>query len=75
MLVVRPKARGPGIGKKLTGECLERARRGRARVIALHTSPVIEVALRMYLRMGFYLARPLPDRFGVPYALYVMEVR
>jgi len=34
----------------------------------------MEVALSMYLNMGFKLARHVPDRFGVPYAVYLMSV-
>jgi len=71
MLVVDPAARGRGIGRALTQACLERARRDRAEVIALHTSPAMEVALALYLNMGFKLLRRVPDRFGVPYAVYV----
>ena len=71
MLVVDPAARGQGIGSRLTGECIDRARRDGAAVIALHTSPAMEVALAMYLRMGFRLERSVPDRFGVPYGLYL----
>jgi hypothetical protein len=32
------------------------------------------VALAMYLKMGFKLERPLPDRFGVPYGLYLLRL-
>ncbi|HEY0112604.1 MAG TPA: GNAT family N-acetyltransferase [Allosphingosinicella sp.] len=71
MLVVDPAARGRGVGRRLTEECIERARRDGAAVIALHTSPAMEVALAMYLRMGFKLERRVPDRFGVPYGLYL----
>ncbi len=71
MLVVDPSARGAGIGRALTLACLDLARRDRAEVIALHTSPAMEVALALYLRMGFKLLRGVPDRFGVPYAVYV----
>ena len=28
----------------------------------------------MYLRMGFRLEREVPDRFGVPYAVYLKEL-
>jgi ribosomal protein S18 acetylase RimI-like enzyme len=77
MLVVHPDARGTGIGRKLTEECLRRARRDGAAYIALHTSPKMETALAMYLRMGFQLEKHLPDRYGVPYGLYLrsLEVR
>src|SRR5689334_13501848 len=53
MLVVDPAVRGKGLGRRLTQECLARARRDRSPVIALHTSPIMTVALPMYLRMGF----------------------
>src|ERR1700712_5148432 len=53
MLVVAPDARGLGIGRTLTEACVARARRDRAPEIALHTSPIMTVALPMYLRMGF----------------------
>lgn len=71
MLVVDPAARGQGIGRGLTEACIELARRDGARAIALHTSPAMEVALGLYLRMGFRLERSVPDRFGVPYGLYL----
>ena len=74
MLVVRPRARGRGIGRMLAAECVKRAKRDGAALIALHTSPAMEVALAMYLRMGFTLLRRVPDRFGVPYAVYTMPV-
>jgi GNAT superfamily N-acetyltransferase len=53
MLVVDPASRGGGLGWGLTEECIDRARRGGSPVIALHTSPIISVALPMYLGMGF----------------------
>jgi len=71
MLVADPAHRGLGIGKSLTEECLRRARRDRATVIALHTSPIMTVALPMYLRMGFAKVRATPDILGVPYAVYL----
>ena len=75
MLVVSPAARGGGLGRRLTQECIHRAVRDGADVIALHTSPAMEVALAMYLRMGFKLERKVPDRFGVPYGLYIKDLR
>ena len=74
MLVVAPPARGKGVGRQLTEECIERARRDEASLISLHTSPAMEVALAMYLRMGFRLVRTVPDRFGVPYGLYTLKL-
>ena len=70
MLAVDPAARGKGIGRALTQECLARAGRDGARVIALHTSPIMTVALPMYVRMGFARLRDAPAIFGVEYAVY-----
>ena len=75
MLVVDPAARGHGIGRMLTEACIDKARRDGAAVIALHTSPAMEVALALYLRMGFRLEKKVPDRFGVPYAVYLKALR
>ena len=74
MLVVDPAHRGRGIGRSLTQECLDRAHRDRAPLVSLHTSPAMEVALSMYLRMGFKLHRRVPDRFGVPYGVYTLSI-
>jgi ribosomal protein S18 acetylase RimI-like enzyme len=74
MLVVDPAARGKGIGRRLTEECLRRAERDQAPVIALHTTPIMTVALPMYLRMGFARVREAPDILGVPYAVYVKSL-
>jgi GNAT superfamily N-acetyltransferase len=74
MLVVDPAARGTGIGRQLTEACIDRARRDGARLIALHTSPAMVVALAMYLKMGFVLERRVPDRFGVTYGVYVLHL-
>jgi ribosomal protein S18 acetylase RimI-like enzyme len=75
MLVVDPASRGEGIGRALTEECLARARRDRSAVIALHTSPIMTVALPMYLRMGFELVREAPPIHGVPYAVYLKRLQ
>ena len=74
MLVVDPAHRGAGIGRALTEECLARARRDRSPVIALHTSPIMTVALPMYLRMGFERVSDAPPIFGVPYAVYLKRL-
>lgn len=70
MLVVDPIDRGKGLGHALTSECLARARRDRCQVIALHTSPIMTVALPMYLKMGFSKVHDAPPIHGVPYAVY-----
>ena len=74
MLVVEPAARGCGIGGALTNECIRRAERDDATVIALHTSPIMKVALPMYERMGFEFLREAPSTFGVPYGIYIKNL-
>ena len=70
MLVVDPAFRGKGLGRALSNECIARAKRDASPVIALHTSPVMAVALAMYLKMGFVKAYDAPPIYGVEYAVY-----
>jgi GNAT superfamily N-acetyltransferase len=70
MLVVDPAFRGKGIGRALSGECIARAKRDGSPIIALHTSPIMSVALPMYQKMGFVKAYDAPPIFGVAYAVY-----
>src|ERR1700761_5410383 len=72
MLSVGPAARGQGIGRQLSEAWIVRARRDGASVIALHTSPVMTVALTMYLRLGFVHHRDIAHRNGLPYAVYTL---
>ena len=53
LLAVHPDARGAGLGRLLTEECLRRARSLGAPVVGLHTARIMEVAQAMYERMGF----------------------
>ena len=74
MLVVAPKARGQGIGKALTNECIKRAKRDGAKTVALHTSHIMQTALAMYLRMGFLYKKAAPIIFGVEYGVYTLSL-
>jgi GNAT superfamily N-acetyltransferase len=74
LLSVHPLARGRGIGRQLAQACIDRARRDGVQTIGLHTSPVMTIALPMYLRMGFVHFRDIPNRNGVPYALYTLRL-
>jgi ribosomal protein S18 acetylase RimI-like enzyme len=74
MLVVAPDCRGEGIGRALTLACEQRARRDGARTMALHTSPIMEVALGMYLRMGFAVERAVAPIHGVAYNVYTKSL-
>jgi GNAT superfamily N-acetyltransferase len=59
LLAVAPGARGRGIGAALMQECVRRARATGATALSLHTSDLMQVALRMYERMGFVRAPEL----------------
>jgi len=73
MLVVDPAHRGIGLGRGLTECCIDRARNLGAKAIGLHTSPIMEVALGLYLRMGFKKMQDIDDIYGVPYAIYKLD--
>jgi ribosomal protein S18 acetylase RimI-like enzyme len=75
MLAVDPKCRGQGIGGALMQECVRRAKRDRAEVLALHSSPIMTAALAMYRDMGFAYRGDGTPVFGVPTAVYVMPLR
>jgi len=53
LLAVHPDARGSGLGRLLTEECLRRARALGASMVGLHTAVIMSVARAMYERMGF----------------------
>lgn len=74
MLVVSPDFRGQGIGRALTEKCLQRAKRDKAQNFALHTSEIMQVALPMYLRMGFQKVLQAPSIYGVEYGVYLKKI-
>lgn len=53
LLVVREEARGKGIGRRLTQECIERTRKMNIGQVILHTTKAMITAWRMYESMGF----------------------
>ena len=66
LLAVAPAERGRGIGGALMQECVRRVRRAGGRVLSLHTTELMQTAMRMYQRMGFVRApeldfHPTPD--------------
>ncbi len=73
-IFVHPRHRGRGIGKALMNACIREALADGAHCIGLHTSPIMEVALAMYLRMGFIKDAELPPIAGAPYARYVLSL-
>lgn len=71
---VVPAARGHGIGQALLDQCIRCATRDSAKLIALHTTPIMETAQHLYRRAGFEVVRQLPDQYGVPYVLMTKQL-
>jgi GNAT superfamily N-acetyltransferase len=66
LLAVAPAARGKGIGKALTQECIRRVRESGVSTVTLHTLDMMPVAMRMYEKLGFVRMpeldfHPVPD--------------
>ena len=57
LLLVDPTARGLGLGKRLTGECVHFARKAGYRGITLWTHRVLTAARHIYEQAGFRLMR------------------
>lgn len=74
-LAVSPRNRGRGIGRRLTQECIDRARKDGADAIALTTGSMMTVARPMYERMGFIKEADLGKRLGVTHARHVLKLR
>jgi len=65
LLLVEPKARGKGIGKRLINECINFSRRNRYRKIKLWTQSNLLEARHLYAKAGFELVEESPHKsFG-----------
>ena len=59
LLAVAPSDRGRGVGAALMNECIHRARRAGATALTLHTTDLMQAAMRLYARLGFERAHDL----------------
>ncbi len=53
LLAVAPAQRGQGIGAALMEECIRRAQAAGAQALMLHTTDLMQTAMRLYERLGF----------------------
>jgi GNAT superfamily N-acetyltransferase len=59
LLTVDLNARGKGIGKLLTEACIQLAKEEKQNQIIIHTTMAMQVAWRMYEKMGFKRSKDL----------------
>ena len=53
LLAIHPNARGQGIGKLLTLECIQRAKNKTLKQVIIHTTKAMMLAWNMYEKLGF----------------------
>ena len=53
LLAVPPAERGQGVAERLMRECVRRARAAGATALLLHTTDMMQTAMRLYERLGF----------------------
>lgn len=71
---VDPEFGGQGIGRKLTTMCIDIARQNGEKIIALHTSEIMDKARHIYESLGFNVLREIDQRLGKKYWLYKLEL-
>ena len=59
LLAVDPESRGQGIGKLLSVNCIEKARKMGHQQVIIHTKTAMQVAWKMYEKLGFKRSKEL----------------
>jgi len=76
LLIIHPKARGMGLGRRLTRACIRFARRAGYGKMVLWTQSHLAAARRIYQAEGFHLVSSEPHRsFGKRLAAEVWELK
>lgn len=77
LLAVLPEARGQRLGVALMEECARRARRAGAAALGLHTTDMMQAAVRIYERLGYVRtpARDFSPAAGVLIKGYRLDLR
>lgn len=76
LLIVDPKARGLGVGRALTEQCIRFARQAGYKSITLWTQSILATARGIYQRAGFQLVASEPHHsFGVHLVGETWELR
>jgi len=76
LLIISPKARGQGLGRRLTRACIHFARRAGYRKMVLWTQSHLAAARGIYEREGFRLTASEPHRsFGKKLVAETWELR
>lgn len=71
---VDPDFGGQGIGRKLTTMCIDIARQNDEKIIALHTSELMDKARHIYESLGFAILKEIDQRLGKRYWLYQLDL-
>jgi len=75
ILLVEPKARGSGIGKRLIDECLDFSQRAGYKKIKLWTQSNLDAARHLYIKVGFQLVKEKPHKsFGHDLVAQIWEL-
>ena len=73
-VTVDPDFSGRGIGRNLTINCIDIAKKNGEKVISLHTSELMDKARHIYESLGFKILKEIDKRLGKKYWLYKLEL-